>query len=320
VGRPDLLGEKQQRELAAQLHTSLFERLKELPDFIEIFPGHGAGSLCGKAIGSRRSSTMGYERRFNPSMQFMPQAEWAQKLLAGMPPAPPYFQQMKRVNAEGPELLEGKFPGLSALPPAPVRARLEEVVVLDVRSKEAFAAAHLPGAINIGMDDNLPTWAGWVLPYDRPIVLVLDRPSQAEEAARHLVGLGFDRIDGHIEGGMSAWEEKGLPLATMGIMTAQALHRRLEQSRNGEMHVLDVRSESEWSSGHIEGSTNIHAGQLRDPAAALPRDRQIAVLCGSGYRASVAASLLKHLGFQEVHNVLGGMAAWKSAGLPLIHG
>ena len=173
VGRPDLLGEETQRELGHHLYQSVFERLPRVPDITEIFPGHGTGSLCGKAISSRRSSTVGYERRFNPALVHKPEEEWVLDLLRDMPLAPPYFQRMKKVNSAGPAILGPELPGQKRWSAKQVYDRVcDRCLIIDVRSKEAFAAAHIPRAINIPFGPNLPTWAGWVLPYDRPTLIV----------------------------------------------------------------------------------------------------------------------------------------------------
>jgi hydroxyacylglutathione hydrolase len=317
VGRPDLLGEDAQRELARQLYISVFERLKELPDMTEIFPAHGAGSLCGKAIGSRRSSTLGYERSFNPALRQKPEREWVRDLLQDMPLAPTYFRRMKRVNKEGPSLLGPELPGGRRWPVRTVYERVcDNCVVLDVRSKESFAAAHIPQAINIPFAANLPTWAGWVLPYDRPILVVADRPDQIEQVVTHLIRVGFDDVQGYLEGGMDAWETAGYPLEMLDTLSVQDLSRRLK--RDGALTLLDVRTEAEWTDGHIDGALHIHGGTLQERFADVPKDRPVAVICGSGYRATIACSFLQRQGFEDVANVMGGMSAWKAAQLPTV--
>ena len=197
VGRPDLLGDEARKALAHQLYQSVFERLPALPDLTEIFPAHGAGSLCGKAIGSRSSSTIGYERRFNASLSEKPETQWVSDLLAGMPLAPPYFLRMKKVNREGPPLLGRDLPGNRRWKAAQVYERVcSHCLIVDVRSKEAFSAAHILGAINIPMGPHLPTWAGWVLPYDHPTLIVLDNPDEMPQVVTHLIRVGFDDVRG----------------------------------------------------------------------------------------------------------------------------
>jgi hydroxyacylglutathione hydrolase len=317
VGRPDLLGEQAQKELAHLLYKSVFERLPALPDFTEIFPAHGAGSLCGKALSSRRSSTVGYERRFNPALVQKPEDQWVRDLLAGMPLAPPYFRRMKKINKEGPPILGPELPGQKGWSARQVHERVcEHCLILDVRSKEAFAAAHIPNAINIPFGPNLPTWAGWVLPYDRPTLVILDGPTQMPEVATHLIRVGFDEVAGYLEGGLETWETSGYPLATLTTTSVHSLSKELVAAP-GRLTVLDVRTDGEWNAGHIDGAIHIHGGKLQERFAEVPKDRPVAVVCGSGYRASIVASFLQREGYAEVRNVIGGMSAWKAAGLPM---
>lgn len=316
VGRPDLLGEEARQQLAHQLYHSVFERLPAVPDITEIFPNHGAGSLCGKAINSRRSSTVGFERRFNPALVKKPEEQWVRDLMADMPLAPPYFRRMKQVNRQGPAILGPELPGQRRFSAREVHERTcQRCLILDVRSKEAFAAAHIPGAINIPFGPQLPTWAGWVLPYDVPILIVVDQPGQMPEVTTHLLRVGFDDVQGYLQGGMDAWQTSGYPLATLTTISVHQLHDRLRAGR-GSLTVLDVRTEKEWNAGHIDGAIHIHGGQLQERFADVPRDKPVAVVCGSGYRASIAASFLKREGYTDVLNAVGGMAAWKAAELP----
>jgi hydroxyacylglutathione hydrolase len=320
VGRPDLLGDEARKVLAHQLYQSVFQTLSGLPDFTEIFPAHGAGSLCGKAIGSRSSSTLGFERRFNAALAAKPEDRWVSDLLAGMPLAPPYFQRMKQVNRQGPAILGPELPGQKRWSAKQLHERTcVDCLIIDARSKESFAAAHIPNSINIPFGHNLPTWAGWVLPYDRPTLLVLDEPEHMADVTKHLIRVGFDDIRGYLEGGIEAWETAGYALSTLPTISVHELHRRL-RGPNGKPFVLDVRTDSEWESGHIEGALHIHGGKLEERFSEIPRDRQVAVICGSGYRASIASSFLKREGYNDVANVLGGMTAWKAAGLPTVGG
>lgn len=314
VGRPDLLGEKARKRLAQQLFHSVFETLPGLPDYTEIFPGHGAGSLCGKAIGARGSSTLGYERRFNVSLAPADESAWIDRLLDGMPVAPPYFGRMKKVNATGPTLIGLDRPGQKRFSAREVKERFcENCLIVDVRTKEAFAGGHIPGAINIPLGAVLPTWAGWVLPYDHPTLIVLDDPSNMDAVVTHLIRVGFDDIRGYLEDGIGAWENAGYEIARLETISVQELASRLREANSGTPFVLDVRTEREWKSGHVPGAHHIHGGLLRDRVQEVPRDRPVTVICGSGYRASIAASFLKREGYTEVSNVLGGMSAWNNA-------
>lgn len=320
VGRPDLLGAEAQRVLAHQLYKSVFETLPGLPDITEIYPGHGAGSLCGKAIGSRSASTVGYERRFNVALREKSEERWVGDLLSGMPLAPPYFRRMKQVNRQGPAVLGARLPGQERWTAQQLHERTcEDCLIIDVRGKEAFAAAHIPAAINIPFGHNLPTWAGWVLPYDRPTLLILDHVDQLSEVVRHLIRVGFDDVRGYLDGGMEAWANAGYPLERLNTLSVQELARLLA-GKGQRPTVLDVRTDREWAAGHIEGAIHIHGGTLEERYAEVPRDRPVVVVCGTGYRASIASSFLKRNGYGDVTNVLGGMSAWKAAGLPIVQG
>lgn len=320
VGRPDLLGDEARKVLAHQLYHSVFDKLPALPDFIEVYPGHGAGSLCGKAIGSRSASSLGYERRFSGALQRREEPDWVSTLLNGMPIAPPYFRRMKKVNAEGPKVLGPELPGQRRFTAKEVHERVcEHCLIVDVRPKEAFAAAHIPSSINIPLGHNLPTWAGWVLPYDRPILIVPDDPADVPEVVTHLLRVGFDEVQGYLEGGLAEWETHGFELSRLETTSVREFAAKLGQG-SPRPFVLDVRSESEWDSGHVEGALHIHGGKLQERMTEVPRDRPVAVVCGSGYRASIAASFLKREGYEDVTNVLGGMTAWKAAGLPVVKG
>lgn len=320
VGRPDLLGPQVQKQLAHDLHASLFERLADVPDITEIYPAHGAGSLCGKAIAARRSSTLGYERLFSPSLQRKNEEQWVKDLLADMPLAPPYFARMKQFNRDGPAILGPDLPGHRALAVKDVQHRIEQgCVVLDTRSKEAFAAAHIPGSINIGRGMHFATWAGWVLPYDQDIVMVVDRAGDMHELVTEMIRIGLDRVSGYLDGGIEAWEQAGQPVQTLTTISVHDLHRSLGDVPQ-RLSVLDVRTDEEWKAGHIAGAIHTHGGQLEEKYEMVPKDRPVAVVCGSGYRSSLAASLLQKREYEGVRNVVGGMTAWKAAGLPTTDG
>jgi hydroxyacylglutathione hydrolase len=317
VGRPDLLGSEEQKQLAHDLYTSIFERIRAVPDFTEVFPAHGPGSLCGKAIGSRRSSSLGFERRFSDALQPKPEAEWTKSLLKDMPLAPPYFKIMKKVNAGGPTVLGQSLPGQKRMTAKEIHERLcDNCLVVDVRPKEAFASAHVPGSINIPLGQNLPSWAGWVLPYDKRLVIVPGDPAEMAEVVTHLIRVGLDDIEGYMEDGMDAWENQGFPISRLESIAPRELADRLKSAE--PPFVLDVRTESEWNGGHIEEARHIHGGVLKNHLNEVPKDGPIAVICGSGYRGSIAASFLKSSGRDNVANVLGGMTAWKALDLPTV--
>ena len=319
VGRPDLLGETQRAALAHELYDSVFRRVASWPDFVEIFPGHGAGSLCGKAIGSRRSSSLGFERRFNASLAQRPEQAWIDSLMKDMPPAPPYFARMKRINVEGPPVLGVTLPGERAIAPAELAEQMRRnprLLVLDIRPRERFAAAHVPGSLHIELAPNLASWAGWLITPDQPIVLVADAEQQRRDAATQLIRIGLDRIDGHLAGGLETWKAAALPTASLETIPAPSAASRL--SASPRPFLLDVRTDSEWRSGHIDGAIHIMLGLLPSRLSELPPDCAILTFCGSGYRSSIAGSLLLRNGFDHVSSIAGGMDAWRSAALPVM--
>jgi hydroxyacylglutathione hydrolase len=320
VGRPDLLGEEAKVELARQLFRSVCEGLAGLPDGLEIHPGHGAGSMCGAGMSGRPRSTLGFERVANPYLDpALSEEQFVERLLADVPPFPPYYRRMKRVNSEGPPLLGG-LPGERPLPVA----RFQELVegghlVIDLRDQIAFGGGHVPGALGIGVDGRLSTWAAWMAPYDRPLLLVLPTEERFGEAARALIRVGLDSIEGYLEGGFSSWIEAGLPIESTPQISPRELHGVLADGDG--LEVLDVRTVAEWRAGHIAGARHLMAGEVLDHLDQLPRrDTPLAIVCGGGYRSTVIASLLQREGWREIANVTGGMRAWQRAGLPVACG
>jgi hydroxyacylglutathione hydrolase len=223
---------------------------------------------------------------------------------------------MKQVNISGSPIIGPELPGQARYSAKSVHEKVcEKCLVVDVRPMEAFSAAHIPGAINIPFGPNLPTWAGWVLPYDRPTLIVPGSPEHVPDVARHLTRVGFDDVKGWLEGGMEAWAMGGFPIETVRTISAHDL--RDELKAGGKQTVLDVRTAKEWNTGHVAGALHVHGGTLQDRFADIPRDQPVTVICGSGYRASIAASFLQREGFNDVRNVIGGMSAWRNAGLPV---
>jgi hydroxyacylglutathione hydrolase len=319
LGRPDLLGEQEKQRLAHALYESVHRRINGLPDGVEVYPAHGAGSLCGSGIAQREHSTLGYERFCNVFMGDRSERDFVEAVLKSVPEFPDYYRRMKQLNSEGPKLLDG-LPGRTAFPAAEFRAKMQELaaVVLDLRRPEAFGGAHIPGAFNIGAGPNLSVWAAWVLPYDRPILLVGDERADLDEARRSLIRVGLDDIAGYLRGGIGTWIEAGYEQAHIPQISVQELRRK--QKSGQSLFILDVRSRGEWMAGHIEGAIHIPGGELPKRTAEVPRNIPVHVICGSGYRSSVAASVLKRAGFEQIVNVAGGMAAWDSQALPAASG
>ena len=312
VGRPDLLGENQARALAGQLYESLFDVLLALPDAVEVHPGHGAGSLCGAGIGSEPHSTIGQERQFNPMLRHRSRDAFVAAVLGDLPETPAYFRRMKRVNHQGPPLLNLAAP--VAAPASVASQSLASIVskgatLLDVRSSEAFGAGHLTGSVHIAFGPKVGYWAGWVLEPDAHIVVIADDEHQAVEVRRQLLRVGLDRVDGAARGEVERWRAAGLPISSTPQITVRDLQNR--RASGEHLAVLDVRTSREWQGGHIEGAMHVPAGEVPARASELPRGTTIAVICEAGLRSSLAASLLERAGIPVV-NVTGGMPAYRT--------
>jgi len=316
VGRPDLFGPEMAKELAAKLYHSLHDKLLRLPDSLEIYPAHGAGSLCGRSIGSKQSSTIGYERRYNYALQPRSREEFIRLMLTDMPEPPTYFLNTSEINRQGPRLLkELAEPQRVSAEEAYGMARRGEAVLLDTRDSLSFGAAHLPGSINVGLQPQFPIWVGNVTSSGERLLLVLREEADLEEARSHLIRIGFDRLEGYLRAEPRAWQEAGLPLASLPQITVQELKDLME--RRDDLVVLDVRTEGEWVQGHIRGAVHLPLKRLLQTPPPY-RDRPVAVICGSGYRSSIATSILERQGFEQLYNVMGGMAAWREADQELV--
>ena len=324
VGRPDLLeraaGVGGTMEAAAGTLFRSLQRFKQQPDWLQIWPGHGAGSACGKGLSAIPQSTVGYERRFNWAFGVSDEAEFVRLVLAGQPDPPKYFGTMKRINREGPRLLGGP-PRPVALPPEQILDVLDRGgLVIDTRTAAEYASGHVPGTINLPFNNAFTTWAGWVLPYDRDLHLLSAKADgrQAELALRDLAMIGLDRVAGcfGVEA-LGAWTRSGRALATIGRITASDLAARLD---SGTAAVVDVRSRAEWESGHIPGALNIPAGEVADRLAELPQGGPVVVHCQGGTRSAIAAGLLDARGITGVVDLPGGLPEWEGAGLPVDRG
>jgi hydroxyacylglutathione hydrolase len=322
VGRPDLLEKAAKIEGtmeagARTLYRSL-QRFKALPDYLQLWPGHGAGSACGKSLGAVPQTTLGYERIANWGLEEMTEDQFVDRVLAGQPEPPRYFAEMKRINKVGPRVL-GAPKRPAALPAdAIVRLVSEGVLVVDTRAADAFAAGHVPGTISIPLNKSFSTWAGWLVPYDRGVVLLVDDEGCVDEAVRDLAMIGLDRVTGYLRpDALGAWTAAGRALATTAQMTAEELAEALAARR---VDVVDVRGASEWESGHLPGVPNIPLGYLEERLAELPAGRPLVVHCQGGARSAIAASVLEARGVRDVINLVGGFGAWAGAGHPVERG
>ena len=312
VGRPDLFPNRSQ-ELADKLYHSLHDKLLRLPDHCEVYPAHGAGSLCGRAMAAKYQTTIGYERRYNAALQIEDEAAFIRSLTSDMPPAPDHFSRCSDVNRQGPALL-ADLPVLEELRVRQFKRRLDDpgIIVLDTRGYAAFAGLHVPGAWHIDLAGNFPTFAGWVLPTDKDILLVSDGYQDAVQANVWARRVGMDRIVGYLGGGMTAWASAGQRVADIHVLSTEDLHDMVTGSDN--IVLVDVRAPHEFEDSHIAGAVNIPAPDLRTRHAELHPVKPTVLICSSGNRSSLAGSILKQHGFREVYTVAGGMTGYSAAG------
>jgi hydroxyacylglutathione hydrolase len=314
VGRPDLLGEEKSGGLAKQLYRSLHEVFLKLPDEVQVHATHGAGSPCGANISDRLTTTIGYERRFNPALQIEDVDRFVEYVLSTAPPEPRYYPRVKKENAQGPEVL-GRLPTVPGLPPKTFQEAVQKGHAQLVYNRQmlAFGGGHVAGELNIGPRPELSIWAGWMLDPERPILLVLPDDSDLPGVRGEFIRLGFTKFAGYLLGGMEEWDNAGLPLVTLPQMPVHDLKDALPPR---DLQVLDVRTPQEWEGGHVPGARYLFLPELPKKLDRLDKEKPLAVYCDSGYRASLAASLLQREGFTKVRNVPGSWKAWKAAGYP----
>jgi hydroxyacylglutathione hydrolase len=318
VGRTDLLGKENAVPYARAMFRSLHDVLLPHEDFVGVYPTHGAGSLCSTGISSTPSSTIGFERRYNPMIQPTEVDEFVQVLLRDQPAFPHYFARMRPLNQAGPRLLGGRIPEARPVTLDEVRDALAgDAVLIDARQPGAHADAHVPGSVSIPAGSSFGTWLGWVVDPDRPAILLLGDPGDWDDLVRQALRIGYERVVGHLSGGFEAWRQAGLPTESTTRLTAQQLAGRLAAGGPEAPIVIDVRQAGEFAAGHVPGSVHIRGGDLPARLGGLPRDRAIATICASGYRSSVAASLLRQAGFRDVAWVSDGVPAWRDAQLPV---
>ena len=318
VGRPDLLGSKMSaQELAGMLYDSLHGKLLALPDSVEVYPAHGAGSLCGRNISSETSSTIGQQRQFNYALRPMPKEEFVRMMTTDLPEAPAYFSRDVAINRDGASEL-AELPDPAALAARDVEALQKRgAIVLDTRPAAQYGAGHVPGSLHIGLSGQFASWAGALISPRTPILLVAEEEEEVREARTRLARVGIDNVAGYLAGGILEWDRAGLPLATMEQVNVEELDARLREGRAGR--VVDVRRPAEWQAGHIPDAVHLPLNTLAQNAVALDRSEPLAVICAGGFRSSIGTSILEQQGFTKVTNVVGGMAAWTGSGLHLPH-
>ena len=306
VGRTDMYGKDETARLSENLYESL-QKLLSLGDSVIVLPGHGAGSVCGADLSEHEFTTIGYEKRTNPLLQKDKKAfvEYKVKEVLYMPP---YFRQMEVYNKDGPPILY-KLPYVKPLIVKDVKNARAQIV--DVRNPHSFAGAHIPGSYSI-WEEGLPLFAGWVLNYEDPIIIVDENNLQLPEIVRCLIRIGYDNISGYLAGGFSTWYKSAQPIEKVNTWSVHELKENLKE----DIHILDVREYNHWKQGHIRGAHHIYVGELPDHLDEIPQ-KPIVVYCDSGLKTSIATSILQMHGYNTVTNVLGGMMAWNTAGYPV---
>ena len=316
VGRPDLPGHEILSDQVHNLYQSLYVKLARFPDHLEVFPAHGQGSLCGRGMSAKQSSTLGYERRANPMLRFTSFEDFEKDVMSAFPVRPRSFSHIIRTNMRGAPLLAA-CPVEQALTPGQFEAEMTAgATVIDVREGAAFGGMHIPGSLNIGFEKQLANWVGMVVDPEADILLVTHDRADYERMTVELHRIGYDRIMGYLAGGVMSWLLSGRPVDQLDQTSPRQLAERLE---SGGLRLVDVRTPTEWQSGRIATAEHLPLSALIE--GHLPearKDEEIVVNCGSGYRSNIAASFLKKQGFSRVKSLAGGIFAWSSAGLPLV--
>jgi rhodanese-related sulfurtransferase len=317
VGRPDLVGSRglSSEHMAGLLYDSLHRKLLTLPDAVEVYPAHGAGSLCGKNISKETSSTIGAQRRTNHALQPMTREAFVAKMTADLPEQPRYFGMDVEINRRGAASLADQ-PRPPALDPEAFSARQRAgAVVLDVRPNVEFGAGHVPGALNVGLGGQFASWAGTLLDASREVLIVAADDARVAEAVMRLARVGLENVGGFLAGGVEAWRAAGRPLATIPQITVADL--KALTAAGSDLQVIDVRRPGEYAGGHVPGAVTAPLDRLEAEVVRLDPARPTAVICAGGYRSSAATSLLESRGFKDLRNVLGGTGAWVAAGYPV---
>jgi hydroxyacylglutathione hydrolase len=321
TGRTDLLGNEQAKPLAHQLYQTIHGKFASLSDEVIVYPTHGAGSFCNTASSGARSTTIGQERLNNLFFQLTNEEEFVQHALTGLSNYPTYYQHLREVNRKGVNALGAQASlKLKPLSPEEVKKQLESgAVVLDVRSTSQFLAGHIEGSYGIPLATPLITWAGWVIPFGSPIILIADTPAQISEAVQQLLRIGYDEIRGYLESDVSAWQKNNLPVVSTKSINAEELHTWLLQT--DVPAVLDVRFNKEWQAGHIRGAKHVEAGILPEVARSLIQsDTPLVVHCQRGNRSTIAISILEQKGFKNLYALEGGLNMWVEADFEITDG
>jgi hydroxyacylglutathione hydrolase len=321
TGRPDLLGHEHTIPLAHDLYHTIHKKIALLPDDVVVYPTHGAGSFCNTTSSSERFTTIGQERISNPFLQTLDEKEFVGRATSNLSSYPTYYRNMRAVNRKGGRILSSLgVPELEPLSAEKVKQQVKAgAVVVDVRDTDCFLDGHIEGSYGIPLVTPLITWAGWVIPFGTPIILVAQTATELREATRQLVRIGYDDLRGYLDGDIKAWQESGFPLVSTKSVNAGQLKDWLVQK--DAPSILDVRYNKEWTQGHIRGAKHVEAGTLPEVARSLlQEDRPLVVHCQRGNRSTVAISILEQKGYKNIYALEAGFQAWVQAGYEVANG
>jgi hydroxyacylglutathione hydrolase len=317
VGRPDLSPTHTPQQLAALMYRSIHEKLLPLPDDTEIFPAHGAGSLCGRQMSSENSSTIGKQRQSNYALLARTAEEFVHLLTDNLPARPEYFARNAELNRCGAAPLSDLLPLLALTAPEVRRLQNEGAIAVDTRPAMQFAFAHVPGSVHIALTGQYASWAARILGLDTPLIIVGEDPERVRESQMRLARVGIENVAGYLADGVAGWIENGFELDYIPQITVQDFVE-LRNQEPDRVAVLDVREPGEVVSGVIENSLAIPLAKLGSRLAELDRKKLLVVHCKGGYRSSIATSILQRAGFRDIANLIGGFDAWKAAGLAYV--
>ncbi|MDZ4835617.1 MAG: rhodanese-like domain-containing protein [Candidatus Melainabacteria bacterium] len=313
VGRPDLVGSKgfSDKEMAGLMYESLHGKLLKLPDDVEVFPAHGAGSLCGKHLSNERSSTIGQQKQFNYALKPMSKEAFVEMLTADQPEVPAYFPKDVEINRLGASPLESLSRPLPFTSEVATKELQRGAVILDVRTAAEHASGNIKGSLHIGLGGQFASWAGTLIQLGTPIILLANDQAQVDESVVRLARVGIESVIGHLQHGISSWDEADFESAQSSVISVAELKRAIDADE--DLLVVDVRRSGEYDAGHVPKAINIPLAELSGRVSELPADGPMSVICASGYRSSIAKSILERAGVKHVMDVLGGTTAWKNA-------
>jgi glyoxylase-like metal-dependent hydrolase (beta-lactamase superfamily II)/rhodanese-related sulfurtransferase len=315
IGRPDLPGNEILDEQVKNLYDSLYNKLGKLPDYLEVFPAHGQGSLCGKGMSAKSSTTLGFERKYNPMFQFSNFEDFRAEVMKSFPVRPKSFSHIIQTNLNGAPLLE-RCPLDRAMNPERFKEVMEKgAVVIDVRDAAGFGGFHIPGSINIGLEKQLANWVGMVIDPKSDLLLVVNSQADYDRMLLELHRIGYDQIHGYLMGGISSWLLSGFDVESLDQKSVKQVKSAIDDGR--KFALVDVRTPAEWNSGHVNGAVHVPLADLLENGIDVEKDKPVVVMCGSGYRSNIAGSHLKKIGHKEVCSLAGGAMAWSRSGFPM---